>query len=144
MVKLETIDEIIDFAIAREEHAYELYKSMAKREVYSNAARLCERLAENELEHKKKLQQHFMKQDQLDSPIDISDHVIHNNQKMVFMDFQEFLNFAAKKEEIAFKLYKEMATRSTNSRCREVFFTLAREEEKHKEALMQELKDLLK
>ena len=144
MLKLETIGEIIDFAIAREEYAYELYKSMAEREVYSSVSRMCEQMAEEELGHKQKLQQDFMKHDHTTPMIDVSDYVVHNNQKMIFMDIQEFLSFAVKKEEKAVKLYKELADKAANSQCKDTFLALAVEEEKHKELLQEKLKDLLK
>ncbi len=144
MLKLETVEEIIEFAIAREQHAYELYKSIAEREVYSHVAELCEQLAKEELEHKQKLQQEFMKQGYSDLSIDVSDYIVHNNKKMIFMDSQEFLNFAIGKEEMAFKLYKKLAERTAKNQCKDVFVALAVEEEKHKEFLQKKLEDLLK
>ena len=145
MLKLETIDEIIDFAIAREQHAYELYKSMAEREVYSKVAQLCEQFAKEELGHKEKLQRAFMRSGLISSPVDVSDYVVPNDdEKTIFMDYQEFLNFAAIKEERAFKLYKELADKTNDPRCKAVFLALAVDEEKHKESLKKKLDDLLK
>ena len=144
MLKLETVEEIIDFAIAREQYAYELYKSMAEREAYSHVAELCEQMAEDELKHKQKLQQDFMKLDYSDTSMDISDYVVHNNGKTIFMDSQEFLNFAIDKEEKAFKLYKKLAEKTTNNQCKDVFMALAIDEEQHKEFLRGKLNDLLK
>ena len=144
MLKLETMEQIIDFVVAREQYAYELYKSMTKREVYSNVAELCEQLAEDELEHKQWLQDDFMRAEHVSLPVDVSDYVVHNDQKTVFMDSQEFLNFAVKKEEIAMNLYKGVAKETTNCQCRDVFLALAMEEEKHKELLQEKLNNLLK
>jgi len=144
MLKLETAKDIINFAIAREQYAHELYKSMAKREVYSNVAQLCEQLAAEELGHKQKLQQDFMMSSQTASSMDVSEYVVHNEQKTVFMDCQEFLAFAVKKEDRAIKFYKEMAEEAANTQCRNVFLALAAEEKKHKEALQKKLEDLLK
>ena len=145
MLKLETTEELIDFAIAREQYAYELYKSIAKKEVYSQVARLCEELAEEELGHKKKLQQKFMRNTAMSSSVDVSDYVVQNDdQKTIFMDYQEFLNFAALKEEKAFKLYKELADKTKDPQCKAIFLALARDEEKHKESLQKKLDDLLK
>lgn len=144
MLKLETIEDIVNFAIAREQYACELYKSMAKREVYSNVARLCEQLAAEELKHKQKLQQDFLMTGQAVSPMELSEYVVHNEQKTIFMDCQEFLAFAVKKEEKSIKFYKKMAEATTKVQYKNVFLDLAAEEEKHKEFLQKKLEDLLK
>ena len=143
MLKLETTEDIINFAIAREQHAYELYKSMAKREVYSGVAQFCEQLAAEELGHKQKLQQDFMISGQTASQMDVSEYVVHNEQKTIFMDYQEFLTFAVKKEEMAIKFYKKMAEEATNAQCRDVFLALIEEENEHKDVLQKKLEDLL-
>ena len=144
MLKLETTEDIINFAIAREQYACELYKSMAKREVYSNVAQLCEQLAAEELRHKQKLQQDFMMAGQTVLPMELSEYVVHSEQKTIFMDCQEFLAFAVKKEEKSVKFYKEMAEEATEAQYKNIFLNLAIEEEKHKEALQKKLEDLLK
>ena len=61
MADLDSIEEVLEFAIAREIEAYELYMYIAQRVETSVMRKVCEDFAAMELAHKARLELELMK-----------------------------------------------------------------------------------
>ena len=130
--------EILDFAIAREVSAYHFYMSLSEQQTEVVTADLFKNLADEELEHKSKLQLEVMKQGRVvktsgdwsrfekEYPsIDVKDELN--------VSYREALEIAIEKEDMSFRLYSDMATKVRGERSRDLLYKLAEEEMTHKQ-----------
>ncbi|MEO0270332.1 MAG: ferritin family protein [candidate division WOR-3 bacterium] len=136
-MKFNSIDEIIEFAIKKEEEAYNIYNKLREKTKDKHLKKIFEELREEELKHKQKLID-FKEGKIILTPksekvpdLKISDTLISTELKEDF-DFQDVLIFAMKREKLAFTLYTELAEKSENEDIRELLNSLAKEEAKHK------------
>ena len=143
MDRLDSIDEILEFAIAREVEANQLYKYLAKRMKNPEMCKVCEDFAEEELEHKSKLELEVMKQGEVVSEFFISDHMMDIDNGMD-MDYEDMLTFAIQKEERSVKLYNDLAAIVKDEDSRGTLLALAKEETEHKQRFETEYDNLLK
>ena len=143
METIDSIDEILEFAIAREVEANQLYLYMAGRMKNPEMRQVCEDLAKEELEHKAKLELEVMKRGEVVSGLDISNYMMDVGNEMD-MDYQELLIFAIQKEERAVKLYTDLAAVVKDEESREVLLLVAEEETDHKRRFEVEYENLLK
>ena len=131
MDRIDSVDEILEYAIAREVEANQLYTYMAKRMENPEMSKVCEEFAKEELEHKAKLELEVMKRGEVVSDFDISDYMMDVGNEMD-MDYEELLVFAIKKEEISVSLYTDLAAVVKDKESRETLLSLAQEETEHK------------
>jgi rubrerythrin len=136
MAELHSIDEILEFAIAREMEAYELYVYIAQRAETLVMRKVCEELAQEELEHKAKLELELMKAGKVVSDawqpvLDISDYIGQAGDP-IDMNYKELLVFAIKKEETSVRLYSDLANIVGDEESREALLALADEENQHR------------
>ncbi len=136
MAELHSIDEVLEFAIAREVEAHELYMYLAQRVESLAMRRICEEFASTELEHKAKLEFELMKTGKVVSesaqPVfSISDHIGQAGNPMD-MNYKELLVFAIKKEETSIRLYNDLANAVGDEESREMLLALANEENQHR------------
>ncbi|UCE99011.1 MAG: ferritin-like domain-containing protein [Planctomycetota bacterium] len=143
MEKTDSIDEILEFAIAREVEANQLYLYMARWMENPEMSKVCEALAKEELEHKEKLELEVIKRGRVVSDINISDYIMDVGSKLD-MDYQEMLLYAINKEGISVKLYKDLAEVVKDKDSRQTLLTLAKEETEHKQRFEKEYDKLLK
>ncbi len=132
---LNNVDKILDFAIAREQEAVEFYTQLANRMKNPNMQELFTGFVAEEKRHKEKLQK--IKVDKSLIPaqekvgtLNMSDYLV-DVEITPEMDYQDALIIAMKKEKAAFRLYSDLANRSTGS-IKALFEMLAQEEAKHK------------
>ena len=142
MDRIDSVDEILEYAIAREVEANQLYTYMAKRMENPEMSKVCEEFAKEELEHKAKLELEVMKRGQVVSDFDISDYMMDVGNEMD-MDYEELLVFAIKKEEISVSLYTDLAAVVKDKESRETLLSLAQEETEHKLRFENEYRSLL-
>jgi rubrerythrin len=138
-----SIDEILEFAIAREVEANEFYKALADY-VKSPAMReLISEFAKEELEHKAKLKLELMKigRTVAEAGKDAKVKGLADFKKTNYMtdvgswsdmDYRDLLVLAMKKEKVSFRLYADLATIIDDEDSREVLLSLAEEEARHK------------
>lgn len=137
MGEFESVGEILEFAIAREEAANRLYKDLAARAGSPAMRRVFEDFAEVEQEHKEKLELEAMKEGMVVVPRErlaafkVSDYVA-DVASVPEMDYKDVLMFAIKKEQISVRLYVDLAAIVEDSGAREVLLSLAEEEAGHK------------
>ncbi len=142
MDRIDSVDEILEYAIAREVEANQLYMYMAKQMENPEMSKVCEEFAKEELEHKAKLELEVMKRGQVVSDFDISDYMMDVGNEMD-MDYEELLVFAIKKEETSVSLYTDLAAVIKDKESRETLLSLAQEETEHKLRFETEYRSLL-
>ncbi len=135
-MEFRTIDDILEFALEKEDASYRLYKSAAKASVNSSAKKLFEEMAEQEAEHKRFIQQ--LNSDKIAKykfrnvpDLKISEYLVDIPYRED-MTFQEILVYSMKSEEKACRLYAEAETMTDDPELKKLFQMLANEEKKHK------------
>jgi rubrerythrin len=137
MKKYNSVEEILDFAIAREEEANEFYTELAERMERPEMRKVFEDFAKEERGHKAKLEAVKKGEFQISSneeevpSLDIADYVVDVEPKPN-MSYAEALIVAMKKEKAAYRLYLDLASVAGNEELTDMFLSLANEEAKHK------------
>ena len=131
-----SVDEILDFAIEKEEEAAEFYRDLAARMDRAHMRDVFMQFAAEEMGHKAKLQQIkrgkiAMRPRQEVPDLKIGDYLVAVEPDET-LDYQGALLLAMKKEKAAFKLYTDLAASTTDEQVSELFLGLAQEEAKHK------------
>ncbi len=136
MDKFSSVDEVLDFAIQREQESVEFYTDLAGRVSRPQMKEVFLQFADEERNHKAKLQ--TVKQGKTLMPAEanvtdlkIADYVVEVEVKEQ-MDYQEALIVAMKKEKAAYKLYSKLAALAEDEGLQQTFRALAQEEAKHK------------
>ena len=133
---MNTVDEILDFAIDQEQQAADFYEDVAQRAETANMKKMLLDFHEEEKNHKKILQnvktgEHELTPEQEILDLKISDYLVEV-EFSENISYQDALIVAMKKERAAYQLYTDMAEKIPESHLREVLIGLAKEEEKHK------------
>lgn len=141
-------EEILELAIAREEIANRLFLELAARAKNPEIRKVFEELAEEELEHKARLELEILK----------TGKVMKATQKPAFeeeidtgepatwvdMDYKDMLLMGIQKEEAAFRFYVKLAANAADEDSYETLMALAEQEIKHKLRFEMEYNKLLK
>lgn len=141
-------EEILELAITREEVANRLFLELASRTKNPEIRKVFEELADEELEHKSKLELEILK----------TGKVMKSTQKPAFeeqidmgepatwidMDYKEMLLLGIQKEDAAFRFYVTLAANATDEDSHETLLALAEQEVKHKLRFEMEYDKLLK
>lgn len=142
--KFVSYKEIIAYAIGREVKAHRLYMDLSKVMVHPETQQLCEELANEELEHKARLEQEMARKYEFVSPADLSAYKIPDRNVNIFKNRRSMLSFAIKKEQEAAGLYRKLAELIRNEDARQLFMWLAEEESRHKQQVGLEYNNCLK
>ena len=133
---MNTVDEVLDYAIDQEQQAADFYASFAARAEKAGMKKMLLEFAEEEKSHKERLlavrtgeRKLTPEKEVLD--LKVSDYLVEVDASDN-ISFQDALIVAMKKERAAFKLYSDMAEKVPDSNLRQVFVGLAKEEAKHK------------
>lgn len=135
-MELNTLDEILEFALEREDASYRLYLNAAKISANTSARKIFEELAEQEKGHKKLLlnldkgkiaNYTFRKVPDLGISDYLVDITYHDS-----MTYQEILIYAMKNEEKATRFYLEAVDMTDDPELKSLLSMLANEEQKHK------------
>jgi rubrerythrin len=135
-MEFSTIEDILEFALEKEDASFRLYKSAAKMSVNSSARKLFEEMAKQEEEHirfikqlnKEKIAHYKLKKV---PDLKISEYLIDIPYRED-MTYQEILVYSMKSEEKSYKLYAEAETMTDDPELKKLFLMLASEEKKHK------------
>lgn len=137
MRKFNDIEDIINYAIEREEDSIKMYVSLSEKVRNPQIKKVLQEFIVEELQHKQKLQFELLNIGKT-SPISteitiiVPDETEIDQDSLIDIDYSDALLVAIKKEEIAFKLYAEMAAKIKNYELKNAFYQLAEEEVKHK------------
>jgi len=135
-VELNTLDDILEFALEREDASYRLYLNAAKKSSNPAARKIFEELADQEKGHKKMLLNldkekvstyTFRKVPDLGISEYLVDISYHDS-----MTYQEILIYAMKNEEKATRFYLEAESLTDDPELKKLMQMLANEEQKHK------------
>jgi len=135
-VKFESVNEILDFAIQREQDAADFYVGLAKKMDRPSMKDIFLGFAEEEKGHKAKLQA-VKKGQKLDLPrekildLKIGDYLAEVRGDAE-LDYQQALILAMKSEKISFRLYNDLAGATQSPEMKQLFLALAQEEARHK------------
>ena len=140
--------EILQFAIGREVQAHTFYTTLANRMADERMGELLLAFAEEELEHKAKLEFELVKRGNV---VTDEDTMVPDDEEMsvigadggMLMDYQATLEMAINKENESFRLYAGFASMTKDVESREILFELAEEELKHKMRFEEELRSYL-
>ena len=136
-MKFGSVDEILDYAIRKEQEAADLYMSLAGKVEKKHMKVIFEEFALEEKGHKLKLEK--IKEGKLDfSPLSqkitdlkIGDYLVDTSPD-ADLTYQQALIIAMKEEKAAFRLYNDLAALTDNPEFKQIFLGLAQEEAKHK------------
>ncbi|NQT34098.1 ferritin family protein [bacterium] len=147
-MNFESFDQILDYAIEREEEAAELYVYLAEKMERPYMKEVFLDFAHEEEQHKKKLI--GIKEGKLTAPavvkvidLKISDHLV-DIKLGDDLDYQQALVIAMKREKNAFKLYLDLSEKVADDNLRNIFLMLAQEEARHKLRFEIEYDDIMK
>jgi rubrerythrin len=135
MDKFESVDDILEFAIAGEVAANQFYMELAGKMENPAMAKVFEDFAKEELGHKSKLE--AIKQGEMLEPTEkvaelkIADYLVDTEPKPD-MDYKDALVLAMKKEKAAYRLYLDLAAVAEAEELTNMFLYIAQEEAKHK------------
>ena len=132
----ETVNEILDYAIANEEAAAKFYMSLAEKAGHDHIKKAFLGFADEERGHKEKLEKVKNGETLLNAQAKVSDLKIGDYLEVVElrtdMDYKDALIIAMKAEKAAFRLYTDLAEATDNAALKELLSGLAMEEAKHK------------
>ncbi len=136
-MKIQSVDEILDFAIQKEQDAADFYNDMAGRVEGGSMADVFKGFAREEMGHKAKLEsvkagKRLLRTEKKILDLQIGDHLVKPEPDKKDLTYQEALILAIKNEMAAFKLYNDLAMATNDTGVQEVLLGLAQEEAKHK------------
>ena len=138
ILKIMSVDELLDVAIMQEIRAQGLYMKMALMVENSWMRNVLECFAKEEYRHKQKLEAvkaNKISLEQIDKDVleigdTLKDAELHAN-----MDYPELLAYAIKKEESSYQLYSSIAKAFSEPELRDTFLKLAQQEASHMQRL---------
>ncbi|NDY73663.1 rubrerythrin [Desulfobacter hydrogenophilus] len=137
-MKFKSVDEILEFAIDRENAAVALYTSCAQEATSKELKQTFLAFAKEEEKHAAMLSDISGNKAKIDSyefkkipDLKISDYMVDSVYEKG-MPMPDVLKLAMKNEEKAVKLYQLLADQTDNSDAKKLFLLLAQEESKHK------------
>lgn len=130
------INEILDFAISREQQAHDFYMDLAEKMDREEMKEVFRNFAGEELKHRAKIEaikanKYTWKEDKKIMDLKISEQVEDVKPESV-IDYQRALILAMKREKEAYKLYMNLAETAPDENVKKTFLGLANEEAKHK------------
>ncbi len=133
---MNTIDDILDYAIDQEQQAADFYSDLAGRAEKGGLKDILMEFSHEEEHHRDKLlavkqgnRELSAHQEVVD--LKITDYLV-DVQATDDISYQDALIVAMKRERAAFRLYSDMAAKVAEEDLRQVFLGLAKEEAKHK------------
>jgi len=135
MERFESVEEVLEFAIAREMESQDFYMKLAERMENPAMQKVFENFAAEELGHRLKLEAikrgHILLGQEEVKSLEIADYVV-DVEPRPDMDYAEVLVVAMKKEKAAYRLYLDLAAAAEDEELTDMFLLLAQEEAKHK------------
>lgn len=148
MREFENINDILDFAIAREQGAVDFYTRLASDVSNTEMRDIFLQFAKEEMGHKAflmkvKKEGAFEISSEKLADIKISDYLIPEVKEVDKLTYPEALVLAARREKAAHELYKKLSTSVDDPNYARIFENLAIEELKHKIRFETEYDDYL-
>jgi rubrerythrin len=136
MSDLNTVEEILDYAIEMEQAAVDLYTRIAEQASSENARQVFLSFAAEERGHKAKLEAVKAGRDFATAAQPVMDLKIADYANPVQLSdnptYGDILLFAMQQEKQAFRMYSDLAARAESEEFKNLLLALAQEEAKHK------------
>lgn len=136
MQNFNSVEEVLDFAIKKEQEASDYYIFLSDQVKEPWMKDMFQSFSNEELKHKTKLQ--GVKTGATLAPsqkkiqdLKLADYIV-DMEEGPGMNFQDALILAMKREKAAFKLYTDLADAAETEDLKNTFLALAQEEAKHK------------
>ncbi|MEE4242806.1 MAG: ferritin family protein [Desulfopila sp.] len=133
-----SVDEILQFAIDKEKEAVTFYTDLSKKESISSLKQTFRELAQEEAKHVKMLTGLSKNKTAIDSyevkeitDLKISDYLTEM-EYVEGMPMEDIITLAMKREEMAVRLYSDLAGKTSEKEAVKLFKLLAQEESEHK------------
>ncbi len=133
-----SVEEILDFAIAAEKEAVAFYEDLSRQETFSGAQQTFREFAKEERKHEQMLTDFKNDSKQLSAysykwipDMKRSNYLVDMTYEKG-MSYVDILRLAMKREEKALLLYNELAAKADNDAFIGLFKVLSQEEAKHK------------
>lgn len=140
-MNFESIEEVLQFAIEKEEEAVEFYTEVARQEPFAGAKETFEEFAEQERKHAALLRDFEGNKEKIEGyklkwipDMKRSDYMVDMEYEKG-MHYADILRLAMKREEKALALYNELQAKTDQEDYIHLFKILAQEEAKHKQFL---------
>ena len=140
-MNFESVEEILEFAIEKEEEAVAFYSEVAREEKFAGARQTFEEFANEERKHAELLKNFENDQEKLNEyklkwipDMKRSDYMVDLKYEKG-MHYTDILRLAMKREEAALALYNELQRKTDQDDYIHLFKILAQEEAKHKRYL---------
>lgn len=136
MHQFKSLQDVIKFAVSKEEAAYQLYHTTAQKVQQPAARKMLEEMAAQELGHKRMMEamtaEKLAQYDAVKVPdLKISDYLV-DVEVTEGMSFRDVLVFAMKSEEAAYRLYTAAEALAEAPEVKQALSLMASEEKKHK------------
>ncbi|MBN1787040.1 MAG: ferritin family protein [Sedimentisphaerales bacterium] len=136
MLKFNTTDEVLDFAIKNEIEAAKFYTDLAGKMDNPEMKKVFKDFADEEKGHRKQLEdikkgRTFNVSKEKIADLKIADYTV-DVEPTSDMDYQAAITLAMKKEKKAFQLYTTLAYLIDDATAQQLFTSLAQQEAKHK------------
>lgn len=133
---MKNVDEILDFAIGREQAAHDFYMDLATKMEERGMKEIFVQFAGEELGHKAKLNsiksgRRLLPTAEKVLNLKIAEYVVDVDPAEE-LTYQKALILAMKREKAAYKLYSDLSASVDDADLRQTFAALAQEEAKHK------------
>ena len=136
MTNFSNIEEVLDYAIALEQKAIDLYTQIAEKAASEHNRQLFLSFAQEERGHKLKLENVKLGRVEIGAIGKVMDLKISDYANDVELtdnsSYQDILMYAMKQEKQAFRLYTDLADRTETEEMTNLFLSLAYEEANHK------------
>jgi desulfoferrodoxin-like iron-binding protein len=134
--EFKTVNDVLDFAIVKEQEAYDFYLHWANRIDVDWIQKVFKEFAEEEMKHKElllnaKQGKMLKKASGRITDLKIADYLVDITPSPD-MDYQHALIVAMKREKASFKLYSDLARMTPDTAIAGTLQALAQEEAKHK------------
>lgn len=134
--EIKGVDDLLDYAIDREQEAHEFYVDLAEKVTVPAMKQTFIQFAKEEMGHKKKLEgiksgKRGFSDRQKVLDLKIADYVVDVEAK-ANMDIQDALILAMKREKASYRLYTDLSQIAETPELQEAFRALAQDEANHK------------
>ncbi len=135
-MQFNSVNEALDFAIAREEEAVQFYRELSQSVENPHTKLVFEGFSREEGAHRDRLIEirktgRLQPAEKQIRSLNIADYTV-DVQVSPNLTYQDALILAMKKEKAAFKLYSDLAAANADPSMQSIFTMLAQEEARHK------------
>ena len=137
-MNFKSTDEILDFAIKKEQEAADFYADLASKATQKYMTSVFEQFSREELGHRAKLEgvkngKKLVAAEKKIIDLKIGDFLVPvDTEDAADLTYQQALVIAMKREKESFRLYNDLANATDDGNVKALFLSLAQEEAKHK------------